>query len=123
MRSRCHCKGLGRSAALQPLPLPHAASELCSPCGTAQQAGLLSEENPQLKLSSTAPHYEYLPWRHTHVPGTLCIHTRVCVFPTGTGRHVREEWADLSLAPAPLLCPLRVLPGSHAVAQGFLPAP
>lgn len=111
MRSRCHCEGRGCSATLQPLPLPHAAGRAVPALFSLRHCPTGRSGSARGPLSPSSPpplHTMNTSWRrHMHVSGMPCIHTLVCVFPTGMGRDVHEEWADLSLAPAPLLCPLK----------------
>lgn len=103
-RSRCHCKGLGRSASplaprsgqrhaslALPAALPH--RQVCSARGP-----LRTSSPPPIPTMNTSW------WRHMHVSGMLSIHILGCVFPTGTGRDLCEEQPDLTLAPAPRFC-------------------
>lgn len=105
--------------------------QLC-PTGGSAQRGDPSAQAP-LPNPTTNTSWE----RRSCLSGMLCIQTLLCIFPTGTGRYIHEEQADLSSAPEPLLCPragaaslsccFMGLPSSsftqHAVTRGVGPAP
>lgn len=106
--------GQSRASLVLPAALPD--RQVCS------ARGPLSPSSPPPIPATNTPW-----WRHT----------LVCVFPMSTGKDIREEQADLSLAPAPLLCPCdgaALLPCSctglpsssltpHTMTRGLGPAP
>lgn len=119
-RSCCHRSGLGLSATLQPLPTPAAFSLGHCPTGSSAQPGDASAQAlphrfpPGIPVGGDAGVY-------------LGCSAYICLCASSqrveAGTYVRNGQSSPQLQPLSSAGPVKVLPGSRAAVQGFLPAP